>query len=150
MIFNTKSGCQITGPLIRDPEFRDTGKGTVVKFAVRYDFEEAVGENGRRAGKILDVDAWGELGDSLIGMGVHKGDCVQVTGEIQTREYNGKTYRTLRADAVLLDVRVLHRMLFAGQPLYPGETLSAYSNEAHQASRQDDFVVVENNDDLPF
>lgn len=148
MIHNTKSGCEVTGPLIRDPETREVGKGSVTKFAVRYDWEEPEVEGGRRNGKLLDVDAWGDLGDALVGMGVHKGDVVQVVGEIKTREYNGKTYRSLNADAILLDIRVILRLL--RELMAPPTQMSGYNDSSYQPSHQDDFTPIEDNDDLPF
>ena len=96
MIVNSKTGCLISGTLIKGAETRQAGSSSVTKLAVRYGWEDPAAINERRTGKIINVDCWHELAD--IAAGLEKGDAVLVTGDIKTREYNGKTYTSLEAD----------------------------------------------------
>jgi len=96
MIVNSKTGCLISGTLIKAAETRQAGSSSVTKLAVRYGWEDPAAINERRTGKIINVDCWHELAD--IAAGLEKGDAVLVTGDIKTREYNGKTYTSLEAD----------------------------------------------------
>jgi single-strand DNA-binding protein len=49
----------------------------------------------------VDCSLWGQRGERLAEY-IHKGDQVGVTGEVGTREYNGKTYVTLNVQDVTL------------------------------------------------
>ena len=49
----------------------------------------------------FDISMWGKRGESLAGY-LTKGGKVSVSGEFSTREHEGKTYLTLKADQVTL------------------------------------------------
>ena len=108
MIVNSKTGCLISGTLIKAAETRTAGQSNVTKLAVRYGWDEPQATNERRTGKILDVDCWNDLSDAAVGLG--KGDAVLAAGEIQQREYNGKTYTTLRAETLFFDARTVMQL----------------------------------------
>ncbi len=108
MIVNSKTGCLVAGTLIKAAETRTAGQSNVTKLAVRYGWDEPQATNERRTGKILDVDCWNDLSDAAGGL--EKGDAVLAAGEIQQREYNGKTYTTLRADTLFFDARTVMQL----------------------------------------
>ena len=108
MIVNSKTGCLISGTLIKAAETRQAGSSSVTKLAVRYGWDEPQDTNERRTGKILDVDCWNDLSDAAGGL--EKGDAVLAAGEIQQREYNGKTYTTLRAETLFFDARTVMQL----------------------------------------
>lgn len=108
MIVNSKTGCLVSGTLIKAAETRTAGQSNVTKLAVRYGWDEPQATNERRTGKILDVDCWNDLSDAAEGL--EKGDAVLATGEIQQREYNGKTYTTLRAETLFFDARTVMQL----------------------------------------
>ena len=108
MIVNSKTGCLISGTLIKAAETRTAGQSNVTKLAVRYGWDEPQNTNERRTGKILDVDCWNDISDAAGGL--EKGDAVLAAGEIQQREYNGKTYTTLRAETLFFDARTVMQL----------------------------------------
>lgn len=58
--------------------------------------------NGQEKRSIwFDVSIWGKRGESLCQY-LTKGSKVSVSGELSTREHEGKTYLTIRADQVTL------------------------------------------------
>lgn len=110
MIVNTKTGIAVSGPLVCTPELRQAGSRMVLKLCVRYGWELSAEPGGKRAGKLLDVDVW-DNAETLDGM-FEKGDFVTAYGdEIKTREYNGKTYRSIDAAGLVPDAAVVFRWL---------------------------------------
>jgi len=108
MIVNTKTGCLASGTLIKAAEMRAAGQSNVTKLVLRYGYDEPQTTNDRRSGKLLDVDCWNDLAGAAEGL--EKGDAVMVTGEIQQREYNGKTYTSLRAETLYFDARTVMQL----------------------------------------
>jgi single-strand DNA-binding protein len=84
----------------------------------------------------LDCALWGERGQKLADM-IRKGDRLGVTGEIGTREHDGKTYVTLEVREVTL---LGEKRQEASQPARAASTKSSRPDPAN------DFV----DDDLPF
>lgn len=86
----------IAGRVGRDGELKDAGGTKVLKFSVatnsRKKDDDAVW---------FDVDVWGTRGEVLAPM-IGKGREIAVSGELSTREHNGKTYLSIRADQVTL------------------------------------------------
>jgi single-strand DNA-binding protein len=88
----------IAGGIGRDAQTRQTQSGDSVT-----GFSVAVEErNGRDKRTIwFDVSIWGRRGDALAQY-LTKGSKVAVSGDLSTREHEGKTYLTIRADQVTL------------------------------------------------
>ena len=88
----------IAGGIGRDATTRQTQSGDSVT-----GFSVAVEErNGRDRRTIwFDVSIWGRRGDAL-SQYLTKGSKVAVSGDLSTREHEGKTYLTVRADQVTL------------------------------------------------
>ena len=88
----------IAGGIGRDAELRTTQQGDkVAGFSVAVD--DGVGQN---KGTIwFDVSVWGKRAEALAQY-LTKGSRVAVSGDLGTREHNGKIYLTVRADQITL------------------------------------------------
>ena len=88
----------IAGGITRDAVTRQTQNGDAVTgFSVAVD--ERNGQDKRTL--YFDCSIWGKRGTSLAQY-LTKGSKVAVSGELSTREHEGKTYLTIRADQVTL------------------------------------------------
>jgi len=83
----------IAGNCTKDAEQRTTQNGSKVA-----GFSVAVNgfANGEKTTDFFDVSIWGKRGDAVMQF-AKKGAKICVTGELGTREYNGKTYLTVNA-----------------------------------------------------
>lgn len=81
----------VTGNLGKDAELRVAGKDNVCSFSV------ASGRKvkGEEQTTWVRCSLWGKRGDALA-QHLTKGSKVAVSGELSTREHNGKTYLELR------------------------------------------------------
>lgn len=96
----------IAGNVGKDAEIRRTQDGTpVASWSVAV--EDRAGKE--KSTMWFDVSLWGVRGERLA-QHITKGTKIVVTGDLGTREYNGKTYHTVRADNVT--------MLGGGGPKY--------------------------------
>ena len=87
----------VAGRVGRDAELRQAGDTDVCSFSVATD----VGFGRNKSTLWLDVSKFGKGAEGLVQY-VRKGDPITVTGDLSTREHNGKTYLQLRADDVAL------------------------------------------------
>ena len=88
----------IAGGVTRDAELRRTQNGdAVLSFSVAV--SEGFGDQKRTI--YFDVSLWGKRGEKLAPY-LTKATRVAVSGDLSTREHNGKTYLTVRADQVTL------------------------------------------------
>lgn len=88
----------IAGNCGKDAVTRTTGGGdSVTSWTVAV--EERAGQDKRTLW--FDVSLWGKRGEALAQY-LTKGSRVSVSGEFSTREHEGKTYLTLRANEVTL------------------------------------------------
>lgn len=88
----------ISGGIGKDAETRTTGNGDkVTGFSVGV--SEGFGDSKRTVW--FDVSWWGSRGEKLA-QHLTKGSRVSVSGDLSTREHNGKTYLTVRASDVTL------------------------------------------------
>lgn len=87
----------IAGNIGKDAETRQAGSSTVTSFAV------AVEQRGKDAKKTqwVNCSMWGSRGDKLVGY-LTKGSRICASGELTTRDYNGKTYLELNVSDVTL------------------------------------------------
>ena len=86
----------VAGNLGREPEVKTTqGGDSFCKFALAG----SVGFGDRKQTIWFDVTRWGKGADGLAGI-LRKGSNVTVSGELSTREHDGKTYLQIRADHV--------------------------------------------------
>lgn len=88
----------IAGGLTRDAVTRSTQNGDkVTGFSVAV--SDGFGDTKRTI--YFDCSLWGKRGESLAQY-LTKGGKVAVSGELSTREHEGKTYLTVKADQVTL------------------------------------------------
>lgn len=87
----------IAGNIGKDAVTRDAGGTPVTGWSV------AVEDRSAREKRTIwfDVSLWGNRGNALAQY-LTKGTRVAVSGELSTREHEGKTYLTVRADQVTL------------------------------------------------
>jgi single-strand DNA-binding protein len=88
----------IAGNVGKDAEVRTTQNGDkLASFSVAVEQRD-----GREKSTLwFDVSLWGKRGEALAPH-IVKGGRVAVSGDLGTREYNGKTYLTVRANDVTL------------------------------------------------
>lgn len=87
----------VAGRVGRDAEYRTAGSGEFCRFSI-------AGESGygdKKQTIWIDVTRWGK-GSEGLATHIRKGSTVAVTGEMSTREHEGKTYVQVRADKVTL------------------------------------------------
>lgn len=87
----------IAGRLTRDAVTREAGSDKVTGFAVAVDDRSGK----EKATLFFDCSLWGKRGESLAQY-LTKGSSVTVSGDFGTREYEGKTYFTVRVNDVTL------------------------------------------------
>ena len=87
----------IAGNVTKDAELRTAGNDKVLGFSVAV--SEGFGDKKRTL--FFDCSLWGKRGETLSSM-ITKGGKVVVTGDLSTREHNGKTYLIIRANDVTL------------------------------------------------
>lgn len=164
MLINSKSGCLVAGYVIKDATQREAGKSVVTKFAVRYGEEPPQPGEQHGKGKVLDIDCWGSLSDATIG--IRKGNHVMAAGEMKSREYQGKTYYSMRAEVVIPDICFLYQTVEAiskitptvasspadisGHELYPGEQLVDHAPGGQDAADPIGDAPIDDTEDLPF
>lgn len=154
MLINSKTGCICGGHVAREPEAKQVGDTTVTKFSVAYGKSETeLAENGKPKSLYMNVDCWGALGETA--QLLSKADSCLIWGAIQSREYNGKTYYTLRADGITFGADVLLKCisavsgvssLLSGEAMAHGEfVVNPAISDATQS-----FTPISEDEDLPF
>lgn len=87
----------IAGRVTKDATTRDAGSDRVTGFSVAVD-----DRSGKEKSTLFfDCSLWGKRGETLAQY-LTKGSSVTVAGDLGTREYEGKTYLTLRVNDVTL------------------------------------------------
>lgn len=88
----------IAGRLGKDAELRRAQSGDpVLSFSVAVD--DGYGQNKRTLW--FDCSVWGKRGEALSAH-LTKGSAVTVSGDLSTREYEGKTYLTVRVNELTM------------------------------------------------
>jgi single-strand DNA-binding protein len=88
----------VFGNLGKDFESRDVGTSTVYKSTIAvYDGRE----NDENKTQWFDIEFWGKQGETVAGL-VGKGSKLLASGELKSREYEGKTYLTVKANCFCL------------------------------------------------
>ena len=142
MIMKTPAGaCIVAGTAIKDAEVRENKNGKeYTRLCVRYGTKPDPDGSPKRVGLLLNVVADGYVGkDAAI---VKKFDGVQVCGTLESHEYNGRQYTTLRADFVGPS------MGWCGRMGAFSETRESTPFDSDPAP--DGGPIVEQPEDLPF
>lgn len=87
----------IAGRLTRDAVTRDAGSDRVTSFSVAVDNRQGK----EKSTMFFDASLWGKRGEALAQY-LTKGSSVSVSGDLGTREHEGKTYLTVRVNDVTL------------------------------------------------
>lgn len=88
----------VSGNLGKDAEVRQAGGTSVAGFS----FAMKSGHGDKAQTIWLDCSLWGKQAESGLIQYLRKGTFVVLSGELGTREYEGKTYLTLRVSNVTL------------------------------------------------
>jgi single-strand DNA-binding protein len=88
----------ISGNIGRDAEVRNAGGTNVAGFSLAM--KSGYGDKAQTIW--VDCSLWGKQAESGLVQYLKKGQFVVVTGEMGTREHEGKTYITLRVNGVTL------------------------------------------------
>lgn len=86
----------LTGNLGRDAEVRQAGSSTVCGFSVAM----TSGYGDKKQTTWLDCSIWGKQAEGQLPSYLKKGQQVALTGELSTREHDGKTYLQLRVNTI--------------------------------------------------
>lgn len=86
----------LTGNLGRDAEVRQAGNSTVCSFSVAM----ASGYGDKKQTVWLDCSLWGRQAEGSLPNYLTKGQQVALTGELSTRDHEGKTYLQLRVSTI--------------------------------------------------
>jgi len=121
----------LTGNLGRDAEVRQAGNSTVCSFSVAM--KAGYGERAQTVW--LDCSIWGKQAEGQLPSYLKKGQQVALSGELSTREHEGKTYLQLRVNTIDL---IGKRDDASAQP-------SATAPQIAPAPMDDSF-----DDDIPF
>jgi single-strand DNA-binding protein len=86
---NNLNSIIIEGNLIRDPEYRETAKGTpICSFSIASNRFYKQGEGMEKEVSFFDVTTWSKLATSVQNLG-HKGRGVKVVGRLKQDRWNG-------------------------------------------------------------
>lgn len=126
------------GRVGRDAVLRQSGDTPVAGWSLAVD----AGYGDRKTTTWVDCSLWGKRAEALAEK-IRKGDRLGVSGELSTREHDGKTYVTLKVSEVTL---------LAGKPAEEGQrgggpTRPSRSSGPTSTKRQDDAFP---DDDIPF
>lgn len=142
----------ISGRLTRDPEIRKTTTGkSVCSFTVAVDKKmskdqlETAKQNGEPTADFISCVAWNHDADYLSTYG-QKGNMVEITGRIQTRNYDDKDGKKVYVtEVVAADLKLIRTE--------PRETSPSYLSGGTSYTKDDisqDIAADPSNDDLPF
>lgn len=86
----------LTGNLGRDAEVRQAGSSTVCGFSVAM----TSGYGDKKQTVWIDCSIWGKQAEGSLPSYLTKGQQVAVSGELSTREHEGKVYLQLRVNTI--------------------------------------------------
>jgi single-strand DNA-binding protein len=122
----------IAGRLTKDAETRDAGGKRVTGFSVAVDSWTA----GAKGTLFFDCSDWRPQGEK-VAPHLTKGTPVTVSGDLATRDHNGKTYLTIRVADVTLQ---------GGKPA-ASDSSEGFSGPAGKANPASTYDL---SDDIPF
>lgn len=129
MIGKVDSGYIASGSLSRDPEMKTTKTGKLVT-----EFSLIAGKKPDGTTRFVNCKAWGDLAQATAKL--HQHDAVMVSGRLDSREYNGKTYSDLVCDWI-------------------GQSIGGYSPATHGSAptaqpAEPTFTELADESELPF
>lgn len=151
----------IMGRLVADPELRTTPAGhSVCSFRIACD-RSYVQQGQERQADFIDIVAWRQQAD-FVSKYFQKGSMIAVEGSLQTRQYQDKQGSKRTAVEV-----VANNISFAGAKRQDGQNAPSFEQQttshiqqakaaqsdlqpAYTQGSMEDFVVMNDDDDLPF
>ena len=151
----------IMGRLVADPELRTTTQGnSVCSFRIACD-RSYVQQGQERQADFIDVIAWRQQAE-FVSKYFQRGSLIAVEGSLQTRQYQDKNGNRRSAVEV-----VANNISFAGAKRQDAQSVPSYeqqttshvqqakaaqnaSQPAYTQGSMEDFVVMNDDDDLPF
>src|SRR5574344_759427 len=129
MIGKVDSGYIASGSLSRGPEMKTTKTGKFVT-----EFSLIAGKKPDGTTRFVNCKAWGDLAQAAAKL--HQHDAVMVSGRLDSREYNGKTYSDLVCDWI-------------------GQSIGGYSPATHGSAptaqpAEPTFTELADESELPF
>lgn len=151
----------IMGRLVADPELRTTPAGySVCSFRIACD-RSYVQQGQQRQADFIDIVAWRQRAE-FVSQYFQKGSMIAIEGSLQTRQYQDKQGNNRTAVEV-----VANNISFAGAKRQDGQSAPSYEQQttshiqqakaaqnapqpAYTQGSMEDFVVMNDDDDLPF
>lgn len=125
-----------TGNLGKDCRIGTAGNSTVCNFSVAV----KSGFGDKEQTNWIDCALWGKQAESRLPEYLTKGQQIAVSGELGTREHEGKTYLTCRVNSIdLVGGKSEHAQ--QSQPIAPAH---------QQATKPQQTPVDDFDDDIPF
>lgn len=132
----------VVGYVPKDAELKQVGQNNSSKTSFSVKASEKTLPDGKKEAQWTNCVAWHEM--ARICAGFKKGDIVMAIGKIETREYNGKTYKDL----------VVEFAVKSGCDSIPSpaETINHASDDVRIDASDDlsDFETILNDGDIPF
>jgi single-strand DNA-binding protein len=129
----------VSGNLGKDAEVRNAGGTAVAGFSLAM--KSGYGDKAQTIW--LDCSIWGKQAESGLVQYLKKGQFVVLSGELGTREYEGKTYLTLRVATVTLGGKQ------DGQQSQAAQQRQQPAQQQRQAPAQQ-VAPIDYTDDIPF
>lgn len=151
MIIKTQIGYLLSGRAIADAERKTSQNGKdYVSIPLRVDSRQAPdGSKYKYAGEIINLSCWHDLADAALH--VQKGDLLEAwVHELDKRDgQNGKTYYYATAEAMVLDLRAVLRVVQTYSNAAP-MTETSIPSPYDAAPEADLAAPLDVADDLPF
>ena len=119
-----------SGNIGRDAEVRNAGGTSVAGFSLAV--KSGYGDKAQTVW--VDCSIWGKQAESGLVQYLKKGQFVVVTGELGTREHEGKTYVTLRVNNVTLGGKQ------DAQKSAQGQQQQGYQQQPQQRPQQNSYA----------
>lgn len=137
----------LVGRMVRDPELRYTSSNiATVSFSVAVD-RRYNGSNGERVTDFINCVAWRQSAE-FMSKYIHQGDLISVTGQIQTRNYQGNDGVTRYVTEVVCDNISIEASKQTGDRQAPATQSQPRRESQAQPETFEISDVAE--DDLPF
>ena len=146
----------IVGRLVADPELKTTQSGTTVcRFRLAVD-RNYTPQGEERKADFFDVVAWRNTAEFICRY-FQKGSMIALNGSLQTRQYQDKSGNNRTAVEIVASQASFCGGKSADKPAARSfdEQTQSYTREANAAQNvlqgdDDEFSVIDDNDDLPF
>ena len=143
----------LLGRLTADPELRQTPQGVSVTTFTLAVNRSYVKQGEQRQADFIDVVAWRGTAEFICKY-FKKGQMMAVNGSIQTRSYQDKSGNNRKAFEILADnVYFADSKGTSGAPSGDYTSRDAFTQPdpvSYSAGDENDFAVIDDDEDLPF